>query len=47
MDGFVAKGKAKQTQIPFGNDNKKDKGKGEGRRGFPSGMTARKAKATT
>jgi hypothetical protein len=42
------KAKAKrqgQQQIPFGDDNKKDKGKDNSR--FPSGMTARKTKAKT
>jgi hypothetical protein len=30
-----------RQQIPYGNDNKKSKGKGNDKRRFPSGMTTR------
>jgi hypothetical protein len=35
--------KQRKKQIPFGNDSQKGKSKGRSR--FPSGMTAKKAKA--
>ena len=40
---------AGEQQIPFGNDNKKGKGKNKSYSRFPAGMTTRKAKtkATT